>query len=198
MGCCVAGCGGSIYVASRGLCSRHYNRLRVTGTTHPGARPRAPFEERLWRQIDRRGADECWPWSAKSKIAGYGVIGRGGRSSSKVLAHRAVWELANGPIPEGPGHHGMVVMHTCDNRLCCNPAHLVLGTQSENVRDMDRKGRRKTKAQYGENHGNATFSTADIAYIRASPKTNKELTQEFGCGRSSIGHIRAFRTRLQG
>jgi hypothetical protein len=196
MGCCVAGCAGSDY--SSGYCSKHYNRLRTRGTIEDGAKARAPFTVRLWRQIAKGGPDECWPWTAKSRISGYGTISTGGRRSPKVLAHRAVWEEANGPIPDGPGYHGMVVMHTCDNRLCCNPAHLVLGTQTENVRDMDGKGRRKSQPSYGEKHGNATFSNEDIAYIRASPKTNAELTREFGCGRSSIYHIRSFNTRLHG
>lgn len=35
----------------------------------------------------------------------------------------------------------MVVMHTCDNRACEEGEHLVAGTQSDNIRDMYRKGR---------------------------------------------------------
>lgn len=138
--CSVEGCGGGIY--SKGMCSRHYNRLRTTGTTADGPKAKLPFRERLWKKIDRRGPDDCWEWKSKSLVKGYGAIGTGGRSGKHVLAHRAVWEEFNGPIPKHDSYHGHVIMHTCDNRLCCNPSHLVLGTQSDNVRDMDKKGRR--------------------------------------------------------
>lgn len=46
------------------------------------------------------------------------------------------YELTKGHIPAG-----MIVMHTCDNPPCCNPSHLVLGTQAENLADMRAKGR---------------------------------------------------------
>ena len=198
MVCSVEGCGRAVYVASRGLCSRHYARQRTTGTTDSGPRAKRPFEERLWAQIEKRGTDECWPWIAKSKTAGYGYIGLGGRKDGKMLAHRAVWEQTYGAIPVGGGHHGTVVMHVCDNRLCCNPSHLRLGTQSENVRDMDAKGRRRTVALSGEAHHNARFSTADVEYIRSSRKRGVDLAGEFGCHRAVISGIRLGNSRKHG
>mgnify|MGYP001550307413 CR=1 FL=1 len=138
--CSISNCGGTLY--SAGLCSKHYNRRLTRGTTEDGPRARAPLAERFWRYVDRRGADECWLWVGQSRNVGYGYIGVGGRAGGKILSHRAAWLLANGPIPDGDGHHGTVLMHTCDNRLCCNPAHLRLGTQADNVHDMDQKGRR--------------------------------------------------------
>lgn len=50
--------------------------------------------------------------------------------------HRLVYELENGVIDEGN-----VIMHTCDNRACFNPSHLVQGTQYDNVMDMVNKSR---------------------------------------------------------
>ncbi|MGH7024521.1 MAG: HNH endonuclease signature motif containing protein [Caulobacteraceae bacterium] len=51
-------------------------------------------------------------------------------------AHRLAWELANGPIPDG-----LLILHKCDNPVCCNPDHLFLGTAADNHADCAAKGR---------------------------------------------------------
>ena len=191
--CSIEGCVGAPF--ARGMCSRHYNRLRTTGTTKDGPRARSSLEARLWRQIDKRGPEECWPWTSKSLTSGYGTISRGGRDSRKVLAHRAVWEVTNGPIPEGEGFHGTVVLHTCDNRLCCNPAHLRLGTQADNVRDMDAKGRRVAVLRYGEDHPNTSLTEADVRAIRATAACHDKVWAErFGMSAAGIKQVRLKRT----
>ncbi len=57
-------------------------------------------------------------------------------------AHRASWQISFGPIPDG-----LQVLHTCDNPPCCNPAHLFLGTQLDNIYDMCAKGRHVKRGQ---------------------------------------------------
>jgi hypothetical protein len=59
-----------------------------------------------------------------------------GGKSKKIRAHRFSWELHHGPIPEG-----ILVLHECDNRKCCNPDHLFLGDDGVNSRDCVAKGR---------------------------------------------------------
>lgn len=96
-----------------------------------------PIQERLWPKVDTTGGvDSCWEWLAAKKQGGYGKIGIGGKYGGWVLAHRVAWELENGQIPSG-----LVVCHKCDNPGCCNPSHLFLGTQPDNLADMRRKGR---------------------------------------------------------
>lgn len=97
---------------------------------------RKPVAERFWPKVDTSGGPSaCWNWTASKKSGGYGKFSKGG-DNGWMLAHRAAWEMTNGPIAVGA-----VVCHSCDNPSCCNPAHLFLGTQAENLSDMRRKGR---------------------------------------------------------
>jgi hypothetical protein len=81
----------------------------------------------------------CWEWQGNRDYRGTGRVGNGTYhkgTSSTVLVHRVAWELTYGPIPAG-----LFVCHTCDNPPCCNPAHLFLGTQKDNMHDCKLKGR---------------------------------------------------------
>ena len=90
---------------------------------------------RFWAKVDRRGLDECWPWTGGATKAGYGRFKVGDKLE---CPHRIAYTLEYGQIPEGKS---LVIMHTCDNPACCNPRHLRLGTYRENSIDMVRKGR---------------------------------------------------------
>lgn len=77
--------------------------------------------------------DGCHIWTGSKDRKGYGQL----RIDKKLFyAHRIAWELVNGPIPDG-----MYACHICDNPACCNPSHIFIGTQSDNMRDASVKGR---------------------------------------------------------
>lgn len=91
----------------------------------------------FWNKVSIKGPSECWEWLNHGSKQGYGML-RYPRTRNTVMAHRISWLLTNGPIPEG-----FKVLHKCDNPPCVNPNHLFLGTQTDNMQDAMRKGRRR-------------------------------------------------------
>lgn len=98
---------------------------------------RVPPAERFWEKVRVRQPDDCWEWMAHTQHGGYGVFWTGAERGIKTTAHRFAFELHTG----SPAPDGIHVCHSCDNPPCCNPAHLFLGTPSDNMRDMVKKGR---------------------------------------------------------
>lgn len=92
-----------------------------------------PVEPRLRAKL-RQDASGCWVWTGSTTRRGW--HGRISVNHHLVMAHRVAYELWVGPIPEG-----LKVLHRCDNPPCCNPMHLFLGTQRDNMQDAGRKGR---------------------------------------------------------
>lgn len=100
--------------------------------------------ENFWPKVDRRGDDECWPWTGKRNHKGYGdITRRSGGAFRCFKATHIAWEIANGqPWPEGK-----IALHSCDNPPCVNPAHIRPGTAAENAADAMIRGRTARKGR---------------------------------------------------
>ena len=141
------------------------------------------LEERFWPKVDVRGADECWLWRA-NVTAGYGQIRRS--STVSIQAHRASYEIAHGPIPDG-----LCVLHSCDNPLCVNPGHLSLGTLADNNADCRKKGRHNCGRAAGEQHSRAKLTLEDVTEIRSSSALHREIALKFNISKSHVSNIRS-------
>ena len=150
--------------------------------------------DRFWDHVGRGAEDACWEWlGASTGRGGYGRTWTGAR------AHRVAYELAVGPIPDG-----LAVCHTCDNPPCCNPAHLRVGTQAENLAEMRERGRAKAppphgQAARGERHGMAKLTDAEVKSIRkrhARGVAKKALARRFGVSPTQIRNIVNGRSRV--
>jgi len=139
--------------------------------------------ETEWRFISKisiKENNECWEWQAIKSKDNYGVFETKGKH---IAAHRYAWELANGPIPAG-----MLACHKCDNRLCCNPNHIFIGTHKDNMQDMVLKGR--SNKLKGIQKPQAKLTIADIYEIRASSNKLIDLAKKYGVRDSAISKIK--------
>lgn len=94
----------------------------------------------FWLKVEKRERNECWPFLGRRNTGmGYGRLDIFGEEG--VYAHRVAYFLAHpGKIQLRRGD-GPLVLHGCDNPICCNPRHLYLGTHDRNMRDKVVRGR---------------------------------------------------------
>jgi hypothetical protein len=145
-----------------------------------GCQRRGTLEERFWSKVDRRGPGECWLWLGGKFKTGYGGFRIGDRS---VKAHRVALELAFGERPPAD----MEVCHKCDVKVCCNPAHLFLGTHRDNMEDLARKLLHPNKKLTPE-------QVRSIRQLRAGGLTAAAVAERFGVSKGCVDGVVAGRT----
>lgn len=151
------------------------------------------LEQRFWSKVTRKGEDDCWEWvgaGAKTKH-GYGRINVNGKM--RQVTHVA-WELAHGePVPAG-----LVVRQTCDNHVCVNPRHLIVGKRSESVKNAIALGRLKLKVREGRKFSDdfnpaRKLTQSEVEEIRERYKNGdvyqRELAEEYKVSRANISLI---------
>lgn len=168
-------CGYGAY-ATKKTCSRSCTNVYRAGID---------LEQRFWDRVDTSGGDDaCWPWTLSTNDQGYGRMGWG---SKLELTHRIAWALGYnaGVFPDEN------VLHTCDNPPCCNPAHLFIGTQDDNMQDTVSKGRASRK--YGNLNGRAKLTEDQVREIRAlyaaGTHSQSELSSMFGIHQTRVSAI---------
>jgi hypothetical protein len=163
--------------------------------TAPTPKQEANFRRRVQLPEGRLGQWGCWTWNgqtSKASILTYGRFDDVTEGKKRHLrAHRMMWHLTYGPIPDG-----LMVLHKCDNPLCVKPAHLYLGTAADNTWDMLSRGRAGgTLPPHGK------LTEEDVAEIRRiwvtrevqgrqrTHPTMKELGARYGVSDAMIHHV---------
>ena len=151
--------------------------------------------ESFWARVQKKAPDECWEWQGACTSSGYGNLSWHGKHAQ---AHRVAFMLSAGGIApqtkfrqEGVAkRYRRFVLHRCDNRKCCNPRHLFLGSMSTNQKDAYDKGR---KVQPRSKHANAKLAATQVQEIRrayaAGEAVQVELAAAYGVSQRAISLI---------
>lgn len=121
----------------------------------------------------------CWNWVGAKFLSGYGLY----RTPDKVAhrAHRLSKELHGQPLSAGE-----VGRHSCDNKLCVRPDHILAGSQGQNMKEAQERG----LIRKGESHPKSKLTAVQVKEIRSRPATRVILlSQEFGVSRRAIQSI---------
>lgn len=122
--------------------------------------------ENFWARVvgNRAQRNGCWNWTGATNSTGYGSLTYQGEHCT---AHR-VAAFLTGLVdsiraPRDRTTSGFI-LHSCDNRLCCNPSHMRVGTYAEN--QLEAYARRRRTAYRGETHTNAKQTRESVALVR--------------------------------
>lgn len=155
------------------------------------SRTTTPVVDRVLEKIVRIPFSGCWVFMGATNGFGYGIVGTGGRGAPNDRAHRITYRHFCGEIPSG-----MFVCHRCDVPSCCNPDHLFLGTNQDNVRDMISKGRNSPPPRnshvVGSVHPKSKFSEEQVRAMRSEHQAGKSvyrLAKETGVAQVTMQRI---------
>lgn len=152
--------------------------------------PARQTAENFWSRVSKPSADECWEWTGSRNNTGYGTVAWGG---NVYTAHRvAAWLQGMVASPARPlnSRDPTHVLHSCDNRPCCNPKHFFLGSYADNQKDAYTKGRRRQPK--GQKHANAKLSDDQALSIRneyAAGAVQTALAEKYGVSQVAVSLI---------
>jgi hypothetical protein len=146
--------------------------------------------ESFWARVNKGKKSDCWDWQGSCNSTGYGSVSWDGEV---FTAHRiSAWISGLVDSPSAPKHkmEKGYVLHSCDNRRCCNPNHFFIGSYSDNQKDAYSKNR-KTQPK-GSAHANAKLTHKQVDKIRkryAGGEYQTPLAKEYGVSQTVISLI---------
>lgn len=159
----------------------------MASAVYLGAEEPADFLMRFYSKLHYDPETDCHEWTRAVSLNGYGKFGV--RKGFVICAHRLAWLLACGPVRDG-----LLICHRCDNRICCNPDHMFLGTHADNANDAAQKGRLRGRVGGG---GKVQLTAEQVRLIRAmlaEGLSYRYIGECFGVTGSAIYMIASGRT----
>jgi hypothetical protein len=151
--------------------------LVLMGKRGPEQPPRI---ERFWMRVDK--TDDCWLWTGviNHERGGYGYFYDDDQRLRR--AHRVAWELETGEVLPP----SVALCHECDTPACVRPSHMFKGTQTDNMKDMRRKGRGHTFTPDNVERGGDRYNAV----------LNDDLVRELRAIRAAGGNVTAAARRM--
>ncbi len=134
-------------------------------------------EERFWSKVDKDGLGGCWLWTAGTNGWGYGSFWNG---TASVGAHVFAYESTIGQVPAG-----LTIDHLCENKRCCNPAHMEPVTAAENTR----RAHTRTGPKPGGGTGYKRRTPQPPPYLRYKDRPSYGVFCLCGCGKATDGWL---------
>lgn len=149
------------------------------------------FMARFWSKVAKGGPGDCWIWIGASSGNGYGAI-KPSRSRKMKVASRVSLEIKLGRLLQT----FELACHSCDTPLCVNPAHLFVGSNSDNMTDASSKGRihRWGGARVGSGNPRAKLNEAQAAAIKFDDRVHRLIAADFGVSEATVTNIKNGRT----
>lgn len=142
------------------------------------------LRRRFWNKVKIGPTSECWEWNHYTTSLGYGQYLLFGR---KLRAHRVAYIFFTREIiPEG-----LFACHSCDNKKCCNPRHIWLGTNRQNQLDAAKKG--LLRPPRGENCHWSKLTNNKVLKIRkliSQKIPERKIAKLFGVSYQQINKIK--------
>lgn len=151
---------------------------------------------RFWSKVEVGDISACWPWKGADSKRGYGRFKINGKAESP---HRIAYEIVNGKIPPlDSQYHGFVVRHMCHTPGCCNPHHLQLGTQHDNVNDRKDRTGKASIVDAPDWLGIAVepqpfcskLDTPKALAILRDPRTYREIAADYGISTTYVSALK--------
>ncbi len=170
-------------------------RARYSITFIPGHLRTEARDRAFWNRIDVRGPDDCWLWKVETQLT-QGGYGAAFYATIHTTANRIAFMLSKGEIPAGKQ-----LRHTCANRYpkgsiinrrCCNPGHIVPGSEQENSDDMVRQGRWQRQTSFvGEANPNCRITDEQLSNLLrdAAQMSQRKVAAKWCISKSQVGHI---------
>ena len=176
-------------------CYQHRAALTNRAMERPMAKPiptdiSDDVKASFWAKVDVREPKECWRWLGRKNSVNYGRF----RIAEELFSSTRLALIFTTGVDGGE----LMALHSCDNPICVNPAHLRWGTARDNAKDAIERNRfhKWNGARSGQLNPYAKLTEADVRQVRQmvqNGQTQLAVAKAFGVSQPVVSNIVAFK-----